>query len=239
MAMWCYCNLMKKGLPPSQWEHHDIRDWAMNLIQEEHLRLLTLSRVWQLLESTDKQVLFKVHHGASTMENIAEITWNYFEVTLERMAQNYDPLGRILNIKDPMVLLSKYKTRFCNLKHFLYENRVSTGLKKKNNDATQIQKNRTTQSVPKWIRRLASSYDLNGVIAVLKALHRDFMTACTVANVEVKPVALNQIWSGCKAPQPAPPPSSPATSKAAAKFLGGGVITKAVESSTSKPIMSR
>jgi len=202
MAMWCYSNLVKQRITPVAWEYYDIRSWSMSLIQEEHLRLLTLTRVWELLESTDKQVLFKIHDSAN-MNKIAELTWNHFEVTLERMMKNYDPLSHILNIKDPLALLTKYKSHFCCLKDFLFDKQLhsvsaagstmlSAAARRRPNTTNSMSYRR---GVPNWILRLAPSYDLNGVIAMIKGLNRDFIYACSVANVETKPFVLNQVWS--------------------------------------------
>lgn len=136
------------------------------------------------------------------MYKIAEITWNHFEVTLERMMKSYDPIGRILNIKDPIALMTKYKARFCCLKDFLFDKqlnsipRVSLSMiARRHNSNSNKSISSYRGGVPKWILRLAPSYELNGVIAMIKGLNRDFISACSVANVETKPFVLNQLWS--------------------------------------------
>jgi len=118
MAAYAYGTLLEEGVPASEWFDTPLAVWKKDKRNVEALNLLIEARILLLLHLTDIETLAAIYNTCNMKEIFQEL--KAFSATiLNRIASTNDTTGRILNLKNPSAVRTKYLQHFQPLQEFL------------------------------------------------------------------------------------------------------------------------
>jgi len=118
MAVYAFGELINRGVAPADWFDKPLSLWK-NKQSLKDLDLLIEARILYLISQTDSQTLLGIYNTDDKKQVFKELK-AFSDTVLERINSATDDLaGRILNLKNPTAVKTKYSQHFMPLNNFL------------------------------------------------------------------------------------------------------------------------
>lgn len=118
MAVYAFGELINRGVPAADWFDKPLTLWKTKQSLKD-IELLIEARILYLISQTDSQTLLGIYNTDDKKQIFNELK-AFSNTVLERINSATDDLaGRILNLKNPVAVKTKYSQHFMPLNNFL------------------------------------------------------------------------------------------------------------------------